>query len=56
MYKKIKRKDINKYYKCPWCYKIVRLDNRYHQKKCKSATALLIEEMEKGAKTNDTEH
>lgn len=35
MYKKIKRKDINKYYKCPICYNIVRQDNKYHKKNCK---------------------
>lgn len=50
MYKKIKRKDVNKYYKCPCCYKIIRLDNKYHEKKCKSAVTLLLDELQKGAK------
>lgn len=56
MYKKIKYKDITKYYKCPICFKIVRLDNKYHEKKCKYTVNVLIDELEKGAKTNDTEH
>lgn len=56
MYKKIKRKDTNKFYKCPFCYKIIRLDNKYHEKKCKSAATVLLDELQRGAKTRDTEH
>ena len=56
MYKKIKRKDANKVYKCPFCYKIIRIDNKYHEKKCKSAATVLLDELQRGAKTRDTEH
>lgn len=56
MYKKIKRKDVNKFYKCPFCYKIIRLDNKYHKQKCKAGTTALLDELQKGAENNDTEH
>lgn len=56
MYKKIKRKDTNKVYKCPFCYKIIRLDNKYHKQKCKTAATAILDELQKGVKTNDTEH
>lgn len=54
MYKKIKRKDANKYYKCPFCCKIIRLDNNYHKQKCKSAATALLNELQKGAENHDT--
>lgn len=56
MYKKIKRKDANKFYKCPICFKIIRLDNKYHQQKCKSAVAVFLDELQRGAENHDTEH
>lgn len=56
MYKKIKSKDKNKVYKCPFCYKIIRLDNKYHKQKCKLSATSLLDELKKGAETNDTDH
>ena len=59
MYKKIKRKDVNKYYKCPMCDKIIRIDNTYHIKRCKQACVDLLKELEttlKGGNFNDREH
>lgn len=56
MYKKIKRNDLNKFYKCPYCYKIIRLDNKYHKQKCKSAATVLLDELKRGAENHDTKH
>lgn len=56
MYKKIKRKNVTKFYRCPFCDKIISIDNKYHKQKCTEATTILLKLLQEGAKTNDTKH
>lgn len=59
MYKKIKRKYVTKFYRCPFCDKIISIDNKYHKQKCVEAVATLLElleEQQRGAEKHDTEH
>ena len=56
MYKKIKRKNVTKFYRCPFCDKKISIDNKYHKLICTEAVTTILELLREGAKNNDTKH
>ena len=53
MYKKIKTKNVTKFYRCPFCDKIISIDNKYHKQKCAEAATILLKLLQEVAKNDE---